>query len=255
MKLVIGCPIYKRDWILPLWIKAIKSQGLNFKDVGFIFEVSPEDHETLKILNNWKVSDKSLGLFEINQREDIAHFAHRDNGRQWTLSKYENMVSLRNSILKRVRDISPDYYFSLDSDIILSNPNTIRLLTSHIDNGADAVNPLMFMTPVGTQYPSVMSWTESDSNRAYRKSEYPLGTYFQCDVIMAAKMMSRDVYQNVNYSVHRQGEDVSWSRSCKENGYKLFCASYIYAMHIMSPLALEDIIKNGDSRSKVLELI
>lgn len=255
MKLVIGCPVYKRDWILPLWIKHVKSQGLNFKDVGFVFEVSPDDEKTVSILKQWRDADKSLGLFDINTRDDIAHFSHRDNGRQWTLSKYENMVSLRNSILNRVREISPDYYFSLDSDIILTNPNTIRLLTSHIDDGANAVSPLMFMTPVGTKYPSVMTWRKDDPNRAYRESDYPLGTYFKSDVIMAAKMMSKDVYENVDYSVHRQGEDVGWSLSCREKGFSLYSASYIYSVHVMSELALEDISKNGDTRGRVLQSI
>jgi len=165
------------------------------------------------------------------------------------------MVSLRNSILSKVREISPDYYFSLDSDIILTNPNTIRLLTSHIDDGADAVSPLMFMTPVGTDYPSVMSWKKDEPNRAYRESQYPLGSYFKSDVIMAAKMMSRSVYENVDYSVHRQGEDVGWSLSCKQKGYSLYSASYIYSVHVMSELALEDVSKNGDTRGKVLESI
>lgn len=255
MKLVIGCPVYKRDWILPLWIRYVKSQGLNFKDVGFIFEVSPDDEATVSILEQWRKADNSLGLFDIDVRNDISHFAHKDNGRQWTLSKYENMVSLRNSILSKVREISPDYYFSLDSDIILTNPNTIRLLTSHIDDGADAVSPLMFMTPVGTDYPSVMSWKKDEPNRAYRESQYPLGSYFKSDVIMAAKMMSRSVYENVDYSVHRQGEDVGWSLSCRQKGYSLYSASYIYSVHVMSELALEDISKNGDTRGKVLESI
>lgn len=255
MKIVIGCPIYKRDWILPLWIKSIRAQNINFKDVGFIFEVSPDDQATVSMLEEWKSSDTGVGSIEINTRDDIAHFAHKDNGRQWTLSKYENMVSLRNSILQRVREISPEYYFSLDSDILLVNPSTIRLLTSHIDDGADAVNPLMFMTPMGTDYPSVMSWKTEEPNRAYRESSYPLGTYFKSDVIMAAKVMSRKVYENIDYTVHRQGEDVGWSLSCREAGYNLFCASYLYGVHVMSELALEEIVKNGDPRASVLQSI
>jgi len=66
VKLVIGCPVYKRDWILPLWIRYVKSQGLNFKDVGFIFEVSPDDEATVSILEQWRKADNSLGLFDIN---------------------------------------------------------------------------------------------------------------------------------------------------------------------------------------------
>ena len=47
MKLIIGCPIYKRDWILPEWIKCLISQSIDMNDVGLIFETSPDDFETV----------------------------------------------------------------------------------------------------------------------------------------------------------------------------------------------------------------
>ena len=158
------------------------------------------------------------------------------------------MVSLRNSILDRVRIHQPDYYFSLDSDILLENPNTIEFLIAHIKNGADGVSPLMFMTPTGTMFPSVMTWRSETGDNAYRKESYPLGSYFKSDVIMAAKMMSKDLYMNVDYEVHHQGEDLGWCKKAAEKGYNLYSASYIYANHIMGPEMYEQYLKNGDDR-------
>jgi len=244
--------MYKRSWILPDWIRCIASQSVSLKDIGFVFEVSPDDTETINCLEAWKKYDNRIPYFYINIREDIPHFQHENNGRQWTISKYENMVSLRNSLLKTVRDINPDYYFSLDSDILLVNPNTIELLIAHIKSGADAVNPLMFMTPFGTMYPSVMTWRSDVPGKAFRQEQYSLGTYFKSDVIMAAKMMSKKVYSSINYRIHEQGEDVSWSWSCKEAGYNLYCASYIYAPHIMSEVMYRQYLKHGDERSELI---
>ena len=252
MKLIIVCPIYKRDWILPEWIKCIIRQSIDMRDVGLIFETSPDDFETVNSLITWKKLDKRFQIFEINERKDIPHFEHENNGRQWTMSKYHNMVSLRNSILKRVREYQPDFYLSLDSDILLENPNTIELLIAHIKDGADAVAPLMFMTPNDSRFPSVMSWKDDERNLAYRKESYPLGEYFQSDVIMAAKMMSKEVYNQVDYEFHKQGEDLGWSKNAGEKGFKLFSASYIYAPHIMSRDMYSYYLTNGDNRSKVL---
>ena len=252
MKLLIGTPMYKRSWILPHWMRCLINQSVNFKDIGFVFEVSPDDKETIASLEAWKRFDKNIPYFEIKVREDIPHFEHENNSRQWNISKYVNMVSLRNSLLQTVRDIQPDYYFSLDSDILLTNPNTIELLIAHIKSGADAVNPLMFMTPIGTLYPSVMDWRQDDPSKAYRKEKYQLGTYFQSDVIMAAKMMSKDVYNNISYSVHQQGEDVGWSLACKQQNFKLYCASYIYAPHVMSEVFYQSFLQNGDDRYESL---
>jgi hypothetical protein len=252
MKLLIGCPMYKRSWILPHWIRCIVNQSLPIEDIGFVFEVSPDDTETIQSLEAWKKYDNRIPYFNIKIRKDIPHFQHENNGRQWTLSKYQNMVSLRNSLLTTVRDVSPEYYFSLDSDILLTNPNTLELLIAHIKSGADAVNPLMFMTPFGTMYPSVMTWREGMARKAFRQEKYSLGTYFKSDVIMAAKMMNKKVYSNIDYSVHEQGEDVGWSWECKEAGYNLFCASYIYAPHIMSELMYGSFLKHGDERSALI---
>jgi len=134
------------------------------------------------------------------------------------------MVNLRNILIQKVREYNPDYFFSLDSDILIKNPATIELLIAHLKEGADAVSPLMYMTPVGTAYPSVMKWIDQPGGRAHRDLEFPIGTYFKSDVIMAAKMMSRDVYHNIDYAVHQQGEDLGWSGACAETGFNLYSA-------------------------------
>jgi hypothetical protein len=252
MKLIIGCPIYKREWIFPLWAAAIERQSVDLSDIGFIFETSPDDEGTLSLINSWLNRNKNIPFIKINVREDIPHFEHKQGSRQWTLSKYENMIRLRNHLLQDVREAAPDYYFSLDSDIIIKNPSTIELLINHIKEGADAVSPLMFMTPFGTQFPSVMTWKNDGTDKAFRRSDYPLGTYFQSDIIMAAKMMSKEVYENVNYKFHVQGEDLGWCMEAKEKGYKLYSASYIYAPHVMHREALPEFVKNGDNREQIL---
>lgn len=255
MKIVVGCPTYKRDWILDHWISCFYRQSIPISEIGFIFEVSSKDVKTISKLQKWKNLDQRIPYFQILVRDDLPHFEHNNHGRQWTLSKYVNMVELRNSLLSKVRDIEPDYYFSLDSDILIQNPNTLEFLISHIKEGADAVSPLMFMTPVGTDFPSVMTWRNDGTEKAFREQEYPIGKFFKADVIMAAKMMSKDVYENINYEIHLQGEDLGWALNCKKQGYELYSASYIYAPHIMSELMYADFIKNGDSRKKVYQLV
>lgn len=252
MKLLIGCPIYKRDWIFPLWARAIEMQSISLSDIGFIFEASPNDEQTVSMMKTWRDMHPEIPLFEINIREDLPHFEHDENSRQWTMSKYHNMINLRNSLLKRVREIQPDYYLSLDSDIIIKNPATLELMMGHIKDGVPALNTLMFMTPFDTQFPSVMTWKNDEENRAYRESSYPVGQLFKSDIIMAAKMMSKEVYNNVNYQFHIQGEDLGWCLDAKEKGYDLFCASYIYTPHIMSRAMLDDFLKNGDKREAIL---
>jgi hypothetical protein len=253
MKLIIGCPIYKRNWIFPIWAASIERQSISLKDVGFIFVVSSSDEETISMINKWKnFSGKNIGFINIITKDDIVHHEHSSNSRQWTMSKYHNMVALRNTLLSEVRKYQPDFFFSLDSDILVQNPSTIELLISHIKEGADAVSPLMFMTPFGTDFPSVMSWIDKPGEKAKRNPPYPFGTYFQSDIIMAAKMMSKDVYNNVDYEFHAQGEDLGWCANANKKGFnKLFSAAYIYAPHIMHEEMLDKFIQSGDPRISV----
>ena len=126
------------------------------------------------------------------------------------------------------------------------------MLISHIKDGADAVSPLMFMTPVGIDFPSVMTWLDESGDRANRSRKYPLGTYFKSDIIMAAKMMSKDTYNKVDYAFHAQGEDLGWCSEARKKGItELYSASYIYAPHIMHPEMLEAFTKGGDPRISV----
>lgn len=249
MKLIIGCPIYKRDWIFPSWAAAIERQTIDLSKVGFIFVVSSNDEKTMQYINLWKSVHPEIPMIEMIARDDLPHHEHAENSRQWTMSKYHNMVSLRNTLLSEVRKYQPEFFFSLDSDILLQNPMTIELLASHIKDGADAVSPLMFMTPFDDKFPSVMSWIDQPGKRARRTGDYPLGTYFKSDIIMAAKMMSKDLYNKVDYAFHAQGEDLGWCAEAQKNGFtKLYSASYIYAVHIMHPQMLNDFFDNGDRR-------
>jgi hypothetical protein len=248
VNVLIGCPIYKRDWIFPYWISCIENQELDFSKIGFVFETSPDDEETIFMLTKYRNARPSIEVFEIDVRNEITHFNHQENSRSWSMSKYLNMVFLRNKMLEKVREINPDYFFSLDSDVLLTNSNTINYLVSHIQDGADAVSPLMFMTPNDTLYPSVMNWIDKPGGQGYRKERYPLGEYFKSDIIMAAKMMSKTTYQTINYELHSQGEDLGWCANAAKAGLSLFSASYIYAPHIMHRAMLNRFLREGDLR-------
>jgi hypothetical protein len=69
---------------------------------------------------------------------------------------------------------------------------------------------------------------------------------------MAAKMMSKKTYENVNYEFHSQGEDLGWCLDAKRKGLDLYSASYIYAPHLMHEEFLLKFLKEGDQRESIL---
>lgn len=248
MKVLIGCPIYQREWVLPTWLEAIENQTMPLNEIGFIFELGPNDDETHQILWDWQTAHPEVPIFDGTIRMDMHHRTHPEGKRIWHGSDYERMVTLRNNLLDRATCLGPDRYFSLDCDLILEDPNTIQKLYD-LTATHDAVAPLMYMFQTDKKHPSVMSWVDRPGGNARRMLDhYPMGTLFNADIIMAGKMMSKPVYENVRYRWHRQGEDLGWSAECARLGFSLYCASDIYVPHIMHRWFLEEYKNNGDPR-------
>ena len=243
---IISAPVYQREWILPTWFHYIESQDWPMADLGFVFELGPNDDTTLGCLIDFHERHPELRCFDLHVNTQVPHSTHPEGQRAWTKDHYSHMAMMRNSILDRVTQLKPDRLFSLDTDILLEDPQTISKLFE-LTKEYQAVNPLLYMTPMNIDFPSVMTWVPD--GRARRAHDlYPLGEVFQADVIMAAVMMTPLVYRNVRYSWHTQGEDLGWSRDAANKGIRLYCASNIYAVHIMSRQLLENYKNHGDPR-------
>jgi hypothetical protein len=252
MKILIGSPVYQRAWILEHWFKSIENQSIPLSEIGFLFELGPNDQETHDLIWGWQSRHPEVAYFDAFVREDLTHSTHEENHRTWTKDAYFKMVELRNSLLERASHIGPDKYFSLDSDLIMEDPQTLEKLY-HISerDGVDAVSPLSYMFPNGIDFPSVMTWADHPGGRAARQLDsYPIGSgsTFKADIIMAAVMMNPDVYSNVKYEWHAQGEDLGWSTQCHAYGKNLYCASGTYVTHIMHRWMLENYLNNRDPR-------
>lgn len=249
-KILIGCPLYKRAKILPYWFEAIEKQNYPLEDLGFVFVLGPEDEETHTALFDWHAAHPQIGVFDASININEEHTEHGDKKRTWNYNKYHKMVSLRNQLLEKVRCHQPDKFFSLDSDVLLEDPETIEKLDKLTnEEEVDAAAPLMYMYPKGTSFPDTMTWLSNVGGPAKRLlKDYPIGKTFKTDVIMAAKMMTKPVYSQIDYVWHRQGEDLGWSAECGRAGFNLYLMSGTYAPHVMYDSDVEKYLKEGDQR-------
>jgi hypothetical protein len=240
---LIGCPIYKRVWILPTWLRFIEKQDFPLEYIGFIFELGPDDDGTHDILLNWHEKHPQVQCFQGDIRLDLQHTTHPEGCRAWSRTKYLTMVVMRNALLDRATAVADkfDHYFSLDSDILLQNPHTITQLVSYSQTYPECVvSPLSYMTPDSLEFPSVMSWRDGIGLRAYRQDDYPIGMPFLADIVMAAVLMPRKIYTTVRYKAHRQGEDLGFAERLTRSGFQSLAASDIECPHIMYPYMLKE---------------
>lgn len=229
MKLLIGCPVAKRAWIIPDYLfhveEALGNAGI--EDAQYIFLADPEDETVDAIVEN---CDRPLN-WVFRQEGKHGRTWDQEGGRTWNPDRYEYMVEIRNALLAKVRQLQPDLFFSLDSDILI-HPDMIDLLVKGCET-YDAVGARCFMTTTGNQFPS---YAMLNGNMLLRK-DVDCGP-MPVDVIMAAKMMNPSAY-NVDYLMDVHGEDVGWSRNCAAQGLKLGWEGRIVSKHVMSESWLE----------------
>lgn len=247
---LISCPVFKREWILPYWFKAIERQNFPLDKLGFIFELGPEDDGTHEMLSDWSDKHPEFICFEGDIQQTLNHQSHPEGLRYWNEVRYSMMAQMRNNLLDKAiaKQDTFSHYFSLDSDILLKDINTINRLLAYSEQYPDAVvSPLAYMTPDSEMYPSVMSW-RTDAPPGYRAQrkveEYPIGKPFFADVVMAAVLMPKEIFTNVRYHSHRQGEDLGFAAELTEKGYRSLAASDIYVPHVMHQHMLGNHVHN-----------
>lgn len=259
---MIGCPVYQRAWILPYWFKAIEAQDFPLSNVGFTFLVSPTgDEETKEALFEFQGKHPELRCFDLVTDESNDHHGHIDGGngrrRLWNKHRYSRMAMMRNQLMDQVVCYDPDRYFSLDSDILIEDPTTLsQLFEMTKDKGA--VAPLCFMVPPGGdpegRFPNVMTWAGGTPNAGgFRQHGLEYGKLFKADIVMASVMMDRATYTRSRYQYHRQGEDLGWASQCARLGIDLWSASNIYAAHVMYKEELDEYLRVGDPRSRLVK--
>lgn len=152
--------------------------------------------------------------------------------RTWNEERYLHMVNLRNTLLSKVRDISPDLFLSLDSDVLL-NPNFLRSSLSF--DGWDAVGGKVYLAKNRKEYPSYARLSKTSGTLVRPDAE----GFFKTDVLMAVKLMKPDAY-NTDYKYDRRGEDIGWSLNCKDKGLSLFWNGTVSSKHVFLPERIGD---------------
>ncbi len=256
--ILIGAPVFKRDWVLPYWMEAIERQNFPKENLGFVFELGPDDDATHDLLWEWQAKHPEFIVYQGDIQMELPHREHTEGKRHWSPTRYMTMASLRNSLLDKatVHQHKFDYYFSLDSDIMLQDPETLNILTSYGEIYKNTVfSPLSYMKPHDAKdwrnYPSIMTWKDAPGFRASRDMDnYPIGEAFFADIVMAAVLMPREIFTKVRYRAHKQGEDLGFAAELHRSGYRSMAISNVKCPHIMHKYMLPEYISETDTQVK-----
>jgi len=218
MRITVGCPIRERAWIFPEWLRHV-DRAFKVIDIEpeFIFVLGRSQDCTEELVTTLAVR-RPVYVQHITEENDYP------KRRNWTQSRLEDMVNIRNVLLELVRMSKPDLFLSLDSDILLHPdimPNLLETVQAY-----DAVGGKAYMAR-GISCPSFFQKTIHGN---FKRKDFEGVT--SVDVIMAIKLMTPAVY-SIDYKFDPRGEDVGWSANVKEAGLSLGWDGRVANKHVM----------------------
>ncbi|MGH2868993.1 MAG: glycosyltransferase family 2 protein [Solirubrobacteraceae bacterium] len=216
MKVVIGCPVRSREWIMRRWFfhtsMAAEFAGV---DVEYVFVVAADDP------SREVIAASAPGPYRFVDSQEVT----APDLRGWNPTRFRHMTILRNWLLNAVRETDPDYFLSLDSDILL-HEDALHNLIDTAGSGYDAVGGKCWMTDLKDACSYLMLINSHGFVRPDVHNVIPV------DVIMAIKLMSRKAYA-IDYIFDSDGEDVGWSREATRVGLKLGFDGRVCSKHVM----------------------
>lgn len=214
--------------MLPSWFDYIKeSCRVSKKKPTFVFVVGDSVDDTFDVISEYS-SGYDVWVRHVSEKPELGQ------QRVWNQERYTYMAKIRNELLSMVRNIAPDYFLSLDSDILLHPQVLSNLLDTSLI--ADAVGGKCYMdiTPRVTTSPS---YGQLKNGQLYRPDHAGV---VQADVLMAIKLMKPKAYK-VDYRPDDFGEDLGWSKACGEAGLTLMWDGRICSKHVMQPEFLNQV--------------
>lgn len=227
-RLAVGCPIWKREWVLPAWLVAVENACYEANVIpDYIFVADPRDEPGQSIIQDFcKTFNRNCWMIWIEE-ENVPE------KRVWNDERFHRMVYLRNLLLGGVRNLGPELFLSLDSDMLL-HPHALKSMLELVGD-FDAVGGKAYMTEKGSWCPSFGYITANRGILRYESTDV-----LRVDAIMAIKLMTPLAYL-VDYEFHEQGEDIGWSLACKAEDVTLGWDGRVTNKHVMSEKALNAI--------------
>lgn len=236
MRILVGCPVYERAWILPKWFESVQVLRA-YGDLSFVFAYTPSEDNTLELLTN------APGPVSILYHTDGVHSIERN----WGTPRIRTMADMRNRLLDFAAETQPDIYFSLDSDVLLPQSLSLRGIFGKLHKVGeggdvpfmggvwDAFAPLVYLGPGDV----TNAFTGIPGRPLHRVRDTSLVR--QVTVICAAKLMRPAIFSDprVRYDLDGRGEDFAWSLAAIKSGYKLGWMPEVKCKHIMERTQLD----------------
>lgn len=225
---MVGCPVRNRDWIITDYMRGLLKQNIPKDQIHFAFLLDNSKDSTEHIIRKMTEKCPNVDIFYLSSSNK--EFYERERNQN-----YRHMSVVKNEWLA-MRRRKDEYCVMVDSDIILEEEDAINRL---IKTNLPIISAPVLNLGSNTPHYNILEDSE-DGFRHYFTPELLPYTEINGDRIVevdatgACVALRRDVVDNVAYEYHKSSEDVGFSISAKEKGYKLFCNLDIKTIHARS---------------------
>lgn len=241
MSLIVTAPVAGRDWILPRWFECLAAQTVRPDEILLLHGGTKGDPTWRAI---WAGAEEH-GFTVVRMHDPSPPHPRHDNERFHTLARLRNIILATAAITT-----SHDHLFSLDTDILLEDPESIeRLLAECSSARYDVVSPLVYLHPemrwtANAGYFSADPTVAADDPDAlgdwpWKRAEVGVPAMRPIDIPMAALMMTRAVYSTVRYRWHKAGEDVGFAINLRLAGFSAGWVPEVEGKHVWDEAAFE----------------
>lgn len=248
MRVVVGAPVANRAWALPEWFACLEAQTR--RPDGFCFVHSGKyGDETHRALYR--------GAYQVVPFGDptVIHDPRPAHPREDQPARYHTLAALRNQLLPAAYlHQGASVFLSLDTDVMLDDPDTIERLVALIEDGWDTASPILFLSDrcrrdwkPGDAAPwavNALRWRGDGDPYGERKPFVRVEGFeprevVQVDVPLAAVAMNARVMKQCRYRWHEAGEDLGFAHDLTRIGARCALDTGLPAFHAWNPEHLE----------------
>jgi glycosyltransferase involved in cell wall biosynthesis len=240
----IAAPCRNRSWVILRYLDGILNLNYPKDKLILYWLVNDSTDQTLRMLQDFQQLHK-------HEYRDIQIERIKTKAQEYkrTISKppqfaekywqevYLNIAKLRNKVIDKVLETNSDYWFSVDSDIILNDPETLNILLSEakpiisaIINNDQIRNPHLLIQQAAC---NILNFDER--GKVKHITGWEMNSTFQIQITGAVCLYKSEIFKNPNirFGYSRMGEDIFFAQRVLEAGIETWTTSKVLPEHCM----------------------
>ncbi len=222
-KVMIGCPVRNRAWILPEYLRCLEAIDYPHEKIRYCFIINDCVDETQGILENFAQSRPAAVRLLIDNS--------KIQGYKRGEYSFQRLAHLRNLLLNEFMHSDCDYLFSVDSDVLVTSNTLIDLINNNCDivsclvcNGHELGNTSLY---------NVLA--KNQQGHYIHMRNIPRDRLFRVDCTGAAYLIKKTVISQhgVRYSHCYGAEDIGFCEDAASQGLEIYCDGRLECTHIM----------------------